>query len=176
MGTGKSTVGRELARSLGRKFIDMDLMMESKLGKTINEAFDEYGEEFLKEQEILLAKELSQQSNRVVATGGNTILIDEVRQLFSETGLIICLVVDKEELVTRLKRTDKRPLLRGNKDELAEKVERLLEDRKNTYFQIPIRIDATNLTPPEAAKKIIDLLNMKIRILDKLHDQYFLIQ
>jgi shikimate kinase len=124
----------------------------------------------------LIAQELSQQTDRVIASGGNTILNDEIRELFSETGLIICLVVDKEELVNRLKRTDKRPILRGNKEELAEKVERLLEDRKNKYFRIPIRLDATKMTPPEAAKKIIDILKMKMKILDRLHDQYILIQ
>jgi shikimate kinase len=176
MGTGKSTVGRELARLLGRKFIDMDIMLEKKMGKTINELYDEFGEDFLDEQELNLAKELSQQTGRVIASGGNTILNDEIRKMFSETGLIICLVVDKEELVNRLKRTDKRPLLRGNRDELSEKVERLLEDRKNKYFRIPIRLDATNMTPPEAAKKIIDILKMKIKVLDKLHEQYILIQ
>jgi shikimate kinase len=175
MGTGKSTIGRELARFMGRKFVDMDQLLEARLGKTINEIFDDHGEDFFREKELELAKELVQQQNRVVATGGGTILNDEIRNLFADNGLIICLVADKDQLIQRLKRTDKRPLLRGDREEIAEKVERLLEDRQNVYFRIPIRVDTTNLTPQEAARKIIDTLNMKIRILDQLHDQYIFI-
>lgn len=175
MGTGKTTVGRELARFMGRKFVDMDVLLEKRMKKSINEIFKEKGEKYFREQEEKLARELSQKSNRVIATGGGTILNDKIRNLFADTGLIICLVADKEELINRLRRTDKRPLLRGDPEKLAKKVEKLLEDRKNVYFRIPIRLDTTNLTPPEAARKIIDTLKMRIKILDKLHDQYIYI-
>ena len=175
MGTGKSTVGRELARFMGRKFVDMDVVVQRRLGKSVNQIFEEHGEEYFREKELEVATELSKQSNRVIATGGGTILNDEIRNMFADTGLIICLVADKDELIARLKRTDKRPLLRGDRDKFVEKVERLLEDRKNVYFRIPIRLDTTNLTPQEAARKIIDTLKMKIRILDQLHDQYIYI-
>jgi shikimate kinase len=175
MGTGKSTVGRELARLMGKKFIDMDALLEERLGMSINEIFDTQGEEFFRDKELELAQELSQTKNRVVATGGGTILIDEIRDIFSDSGLIICLIADKEQLISRLRRTDKRPLLRGDPEKIAQKVERLLEDRKNIYFKIPIRVDTTNLTPQEAARKIIETLKMRIRILDKLHNQYILI-
>lgn len=176
MGTGKSTVGKELARFMGRKFVDMDALLEKRTGMTVNEIFDTYGEEHFRNQEVELARELSRQSNRVVATGGGTILNDQVRELFAASGLIICLFADKDQLIARLKRTDKRPLLRGDKEKIAKKVERLLEDRKNVYFKIPIRVDTTNLTPQEAARKIIDALKMRIRILDRLHNQYILIR
>jgi len=176
MGTGKSTVGRELARFMGRKFVDMDVLLQERLEMTVNDIFDTHGEEFFREREMEIANELSRQTNRVVATGGGTILNDEIRELFAETGLIICLMTDKNQLIARLKRTDKRPLLRGDPEKVAEKVERLLEDRKNVYFKIPIRVDTTNLTPQEAAKKIMDNLKMRARILDKLHNHYILIR
>lgn len=174
-GTGKSTVGRELARLMGRKFVDMDHLLESRMGKTINEIYDEFGLEFLEEKELELAKELVTQTNRIVSTGGSTILNDEIREMFSNTGIIICLVTDTNLLVDRLTRTDKRPRLRGEKEEIEDKVKRLLEDKKNIYFGIPIRIDTTDMAPQVAAKKIIDTLKMKARILDQLHDQYIFI-
>lgn len=175
MGTGKSTVGRELARFMGRKFIDMDALLEERAGMSVNDIFDAHGEEYFRKMELELAQELSGEENRVVATGGGTILNDEIRELFAKDGLIICLVADTEQLVARLKRTDKRPLLRGDREKVAEKVMQLLNDRQNIYFKIPIRVDTTNLTPQEAAKKIIETLKMRARILDKLHNQYILI-
>lgn len=51
MGTGKSTVGRELARLLGRKFIDIDSMLEKRLGMKIPEIFEKYGEDFFRKEE-----------------------------------------------------------------------------------------------------------------------------
>ncbi len=176
MGTGKTTIGRELARFMGRKFVDMDQVLEERLGKSISKVFEEEGEEFFRQKELELARELSQQTNRVVATGGGAILNDEIRNLFADTGLIICLMADKKELINRLLRSNKRPLLRGDPKTMVKKIEKLLEDRKNAYFRIPIRLDTTNLSPQEAARKIIDTLKMKIRILDQLHNQYIYIK
>lgn len=176
MGTGKSTIGRELARFMGKKFIDMDVLLEKKLGKTVSQIFDEHGEEFFRKKEWEAAVELSEQQNRVIATGGGTILNDNIRELFAKTGVIICLTADMGQLLKRLKRTDKRPLLRGEPEEVAQKVQRLLDDRKNVYSRFSIRVDTTNMTPQEAARKIIDILKMKIRILDQLHNQYIFIK
>ncbi|MFP4498143.1 MAG: shikimate kinase [Vulcanimicrobiota bacterium] len=176
MGTGKSTIGRELARFMGRKFIDMDKIIERNEGMSVNSIFEEKGEEHFREMELKVARELSRQTNRVVATGGGTLLNDQIRELFVQSGIIICLITNEEQLVSRLKRTDKRPLLKGYREELNKKVSQLLEERKNVYSGINIRIDTTNLTPQEAAHKIIDILKMKIRILDRLHDQYITIR
>lgn len=175
MGTGKSTIGKELARFLGKKFVDMDELIEKQIGMTVNEIFDAHGEDFFREKEWEAAKELSEQTGRIVATGGGTILNDKIRELFQETGLIICLFTDKDELVQRLKRTDKRPLLRGGEEKVARKVEELLEERKDIYSISSIRVNTTNMTPQEAAKKIIDTLTTYRRILDKLHQQYIII-
>lgn len=175
MGTGKSTIGRELARFLGKKFVDMDELIEKRLGMTVSEIFDQKGEEFFREQEKIVARELAEQTGRVVATGGGTMLDEEIRRLFVGTGLIICLFTEKDQLIQRLKRTDKRPLLRGGEEKVAEKVEQLLEERKDAYSEFSIRVNTTNMTPQEVAKKIIDTLTTYQRILDKLHEQYIVI-
>ncbi|HXE71273.1 MAG TPA: shikimate kinase, partial [Candidatus Nitrosotenuis sp.] len=89
---------------------------------------------------------------------------------FSRSGLIICLYTSRDDLIQRLTRTDKRPLLRGG--ELADIVDRLLAERQSLYSKIKIRVDTTNLTPLEAARKIHDLLNTRQRILDQLQTTY----
>ena len=175
MGTGKSTVGRELARFLGKKFVDMDDFIQKEEGMPVSEIFAAHGEEYFREKEMDAAKVLSAQSGRVIATGGGTMLNRGIRELFMETGLMICLFTDKDELVERLKRTDKRPLLKSEAGEIGDKVDKLLEERRNIYQCSAIRVNTTNLTPQEAARKIIDTLKTYQRILDKLHDQYILI-
>lgn len=170
MGTGKSTVGRELARLMGRKFIDTDHVLEKRMGMSVSEAFASRGEPYFRAEEKKLALELAQTNNRVVATGGGTLLDPETRLAFSRSGLMICLFTTSSELVGRLERTDKRPLLRG--DGLTKRVEELLEQRREIYDQISIRVDTTHLTPPEAARKIFDLLKIRQRVLDQLQSQY----
>ena len=173
MGTGKSTVGRELARLMGRKFVDTDAALERRLGMPVSECFVREGEAWFRAQEKALSLELAALSNRVVATGGGTLLDPEVRALFTSTGVVICLFTQKEELVTRLERTDKRPLLKDQP--IDQKVEELLRQRKEVYDAIPIRIDTTHLTPQEAAHKIHDLLKLRQKILAQLQSQYIVI-
>lgn len=173
MGTGKSTVGRELARLMGRKFIDTDAALERRLGMTVSECFAREGEAYFRAQEKALALELSTLHNRIVATGGGTLLDPETRSVFQTTGLVICLFTDKDELVSRLERTDKRPLLHG--EDLDERVESLLAQRKEIYDSISIRVDTSNLTPQEAARKIYDLLKLRQKILEQLQSQYIVI-
>lgn len=173
MGTGKSTIGKELARLIGRKFIDMDEMIEKRLGMSINEIFEKKGETFFREEEKKLAVELSDTNNRIIATGGGTINDKETRELFSQTGILICLIADKGNLVTRLKRTDKRPMLRGEK--MEEKVSDLLDERKEIYEKIPLKVNTTNLSPKEAAIKIVNLFKVRQKILDQLQNQYIVI-
>lgn len=173
MGTGKSTVGRELARLMGRKFVDTDQAVEQRMGLTVSEIFAQHGEQFFRQKEKELALELSSQMNRIVATGGGTLLDQDVRRAFAATGLIICLFTQREQLVQRLERTDKRPVLRG--DTVARKVDELLARRKEIYDTISIRVDTTHLTPTEAARKIHDLLKIRQRILDHLQSQYIVI-
>lgn len=175
MGTGKSTIGRELARFLGKKFVDMDYMIEKREGMAVSGIFEKHGEEYFRKLEKEVAVDLSEQTGRVVATGGGTFLNKEIRELFFKTGLVICLFTEKEQLIKRLKRTEKRPLLKGDKSAVADKVEKLLDERKEVYSKFSIRVNTTNLTPQEVAKKILDTLKTYRKILDKLHDQYIVI-
>ena len=74
MGTGKSVVAKEVARKLKMEFIDMDRIIEERRGTSIADIFAGYGENYFREQENKLVKELSQKENTVIATGGGTLL------------------------------------------------------------------------------------------------------
>lgn len=170
MGTGKSTVGRELARVTGRKFVDLDLELERRIGMPIPRIFEEHGEPWFREQERNLSLEMAETANRVVATGGGTLMVPEVFDAFQASGLLVCLYTRREDLIQRLERSDRRPLLRGG--DVPAKVDRIMAERAAIFERIKIRVDTTELTPMETARKIADLLNTRQRILDRLQEQY----
>lgn len=171
MGTGKSTVGRELAKRLGYHFIDMDILIEEKLKLSIAQIFEKYGEEYFRDEEKKAAEDLSRLNSKVVATGGGTILNDEIREILLKSGVIVCLFAEKEHLVKRLGKLERRPVLNtgGN---LQERVEQLIMEREEIYNKITIRLNTTHLTPMQSADKIVDLLRTRQRILDSLNRHY----
>lgn len=165
MGTGKTTIGRELARLMGRKFIDIDQEIERRFGKTVAEIFAEQGEAAFRKAEEDVALELAAETNRIVATGGGTILNPRIFEAFESSGMLVCLYTQRDDLVDRLQRTDKRPLLKGqSEEEVRLRVERLLDERQAIYNKVAVRIDTTNLTPLSAAKKIHDVVSVKHRV------------
>ena len=170
MGTGKSTIGKELARVLGRRYVDIDSELEQKYGASIAQMFAEHGETWFREREREFCLETAKTNNRVVATGGGALLNDEVFRAFNESGLLLCLYAQRECLLERLERSERRPLLKG--ENIEEKVDALLEQRRELYEKIRIRVDTSNLTPLETARKIADLLNVRQKILDQLREQY----
>lgn len=171
MGTGKSTVGRELARCLGRKFIDMDREIEKEEKMKISEIFDLFGEDYFRKKEYDLALKLSQAQNRVVACGGGTIFNKKIKEMFLPNGLIICMHADEKALNERLRNLDSRPTLQGFLP-LRDKIRELLEKKGEIYNRISVQLDVTNLTPKQAAQKIVDLLKTRQKILDQLKNQY----
>ena len=171
MGTGKSTIGKELARVMGRKYIDIDQELERLHGCSVSQIFARYGEEWFREKEYELCCEIAKTTSRVVATGGGTLLNPKIFELFKASGILICLYTQRDTLIERLERNDKRPLLQ-QAENLPEKVDELLEQRQSLYDKIKIRIDTTNYTPLETAKRIVELLKTRQKILNKLRDQY----
>ncbi len=159
MGTGKSVVAEELARKLEMEFIDMDQIIEKRQGMSISDIFGRYGEEYFREQENKLAKKLSQKENMVIATGGGTFLSSDNIRILSQKGKIICLYADSQVIYNRVKRKNNRPLIKGNN--ILNKINHLLKERKRIYDNIKWKIDTTNLTTREVVDKIINLLKLE---------------
>ena len=168
MGTGKTTIGRELAKMMGRKFQDLDAELEKRLGKSVAEYFAEHGEAHFREQEELVAIQLAATNNRVIATGGGTILNPRIYEALHSSGLLVCLYTHRDDLVDRLKRNDRRPLVRGQSEkEITAKVDTLLQERSEKYGRVKVRIDTSDLTPMAAARKIFELVALQTRILQE---------
>ena len=165
MATGKTTIGRELARLMGRKFIDVDQEIERRFEMSVTEIFALHGEAIFREAEEAVALELADETSRIVATGGGTILNPRIFDAFERSGMLVCLYTEREDLLDRLRRTDKRPLLKDqSEEEVRMRIETLLQERSAIYNKVAVRIDTTNLTPLSAAKRIHEAVSVKHRV------------
>ena len=156
MGTGKTVVAKELAQKLKMEFVDMDQIIEERQGIRITAIFKIYGEEYFRKLENKLVKELSQKENMVIATGGGTFLSLDNLKILNQKGKIICLYADSQTIFNRVKRENKRPLIKG--DNISNKINRLLEKRKKIYDNFKWKVDTTNLNVSEVVDKIISFL------------------
>lgn len=155
MGTGKTVVGREVARRLGREFVDMDEVIARRAGKPIPAIFAEEGEAAFRRLEAELCRELSRRRGLVIATGGGALIPEANRHSMEVSGLVICLSCTVEETLRRLAEANDRPLLEAA-DRRAE-IERLLERRREAYAAMPAQLDTTGLTPDQVADRVIAL-------------------
>ena len=155
MGTGKSTVGRRLAKALDFTWVDTDHLIEERHGP-IEEIFARAGEMVFRSIERNIVSELSSRVRCVVSTGGKMLLdSDNVRSL-SAQGRIFCLTADPDTLVARLlKSPNPRPLLSG--DDPAGTIRRLLAERSAGYARFSA-VESTNSPPDEVAARLVGLV------------------
>lgn len=156
MGSGKTTVGKIIAGSLGMNFIDMDDKISNEAGKTVNEIFSEMGESFFREQETLLLKKLLLMDGLVIATGGGAVIREENRRLLKQIGSVFFLSADEKTVFERLENDTSRPLLQENK---KERISSLLKERNKIYNGVADHcVDVDGLNAEEVAKKVISFL------------------
>lgn len=110
-GSGKTTVGRQLARRLGLSFADSDHMIEQRLGCSVRAFFEREGEASFRDVEQTVIDELTQQAFGVLSTGGGTVLRETNRKHLHERGFVIYLRSGADELFRRLRHDVNRPLL-----------------------------------------------------------------
>lgn len=132
MGSGKSTIGCKLSYRLRRPFIDTDKRIENRQKCTINEIFEQYGEEAFRDMETDCLKELqNEKSGHVIAVGGGLVLRVQNRQLLKQLGTCIYLKAEPDTIYKRLLGDTSRPLLKG--DELYQKIVKMIEEREPVY-------------------------------------------
>jgi shikimate kinase len=131
MGAGKTTVGRQLARRLGRRFLDSDHEIVERTGVPIPTIFEIEGEDGFRRREAQTIEELTRCSDIVLATGGGVVLDPENRRLLHETGWVVYLDVPPVLLYERTRHDRNRPLL--HVDDPLARLEELHAQRSPLY-------------------------------------------
>tara|TARA_B100000953_G_scaffold132654_1_gene109566 strand:+ start:458 stop:964 length:507 start_codon:yes stop_codon:yes gene_type:complete len=159
MASGKSTIGKKLAKTLGVDFIDIDKEIERKAGVEISRIFELEGEEGFREREKKTLKELSGGNDSVISTGGGAVLRIENRELMKSKGKVIYLETPVELQLERTLKDKIRPLLsKGNKEETLRS---LKKQRDPLYQEIAnITIKQNNKNYYQILKEIIKNLNV----------------
>lgn len=131
MGAGKSTIAECLKQQYGRRVVEMDQRIEEQEQMPISRIFEEKGEEYFRELETELLRELQKDPNLVVSCGGGTPLRSCNMELMRESGRIFFLTASPETVYERVKDSHNRPLLEKNKN--VSYIEKLMEERKERY-------------------------------------------
>jgi shikimate kinase len=131
MGTGKTTVGMRVARSLGFRFVDTDKLVVKEAGKPITQIFAEEGEESFRAMETEALRRCAAEGGQVISTGGGIVTRPENRELLREIGYVIWLRAAPETIYERVRRNRNRPLLQ-TPDPLAT-IRELLAARASLY-------------------------------------------
>ena len=155
MGSGKSTIGNIIAKRLHREFQDSDHHIEQRTGVDIARIFDVEGEQGFRDRESQALQELLGENNRVIATGGGSVLRPENQQLLKQQGYIVFLDTSLNQQMQRLRRDKKRPLLR-TADPRA-RLESLLSERRPIYMELA---DLVIKTDKRVARRLAaDIIN-----------------
>src|SRR5690349_13704517 len=134
MGSGKTTIGRLLARRLGRRFVDSDHAIEARTGASIPWIFEIEGEASFRRREAEMIRELTGQEGIVLATGGGAVLDPASRALLAERGTVIYLRAGIGSILQRTSHDKNRPLLQTA--DPRRKLEDLLAQREPLYREI----------------------------------------
>jgi len=154
MGTGKSAVGRSLARRLKRPFVDLDRWMEKKAARSIAQIFSENGEAGFRKLEQEAVKEVILKSGQVIAAGGGVLLNEENVKRLKGSGVLVCLTASPEVILKRtLASLPSRPLLKGPQP--RERIEELLALRAPSYAQAHKAIDTSGLRVEEVVEEVL---------------------
>lgn len=153
MGAGKTTIGRQLAKRLGRPFFDSDHELVERCGVDIPTIFEFEGESGFRDRESQVVDELSKLDNIVLATGGGAVLRPENRKMLASRGTVIYLRVSLENQRLRTSADRNRPILQGG--DLVEKLKKLRDQRDPLYSALADHVlDTDDRTPNNVAQAI----------------------
>ncbi len=165
-GTGKSTVGRLLAKRLERDFIDSDKHIEGSTGKTISSIFEDDGEEGFRKIEADVIAKLSEEGNKVISAGGGAVLREENVRNLKDNGFLVLLEATPEIINSRIaqdkKTTQQRPSL-TDKEPLDE-IKHLIEQRDHAYKSAAdFTINTSYVSCEDIVNEIITIVNKTMK-------------
>ena len=159
MCSGKTTIGRILAKKINYTFIDTDHHISKNENLTVGEIFDTKGEEYFRKLETQTVKEFSKSlKGTILSTGGGLPIREENVPFLKEIGRVIFLKASKETVISRLNPKVERPLLLESNPE--EKIENLLNQRNPIYEKVAdIEIDTNNKSMESIVEEIIEAIS-----------------
>lgn len=154
MGTGKTTIGAQLARATGCTFVDADHELEQRTGATVSLIFDIEGEAGFRERERKLIEELTLRERIVLATGGGAVLHPDNRRCLAERGFVVYLRTPVETLVERTRYDNSRPLLRTA--DPARTLREIITTREPLYLEVAdLVLDTGKLSVKQVIRRIM---------------------
>ncbi|MSP39104.1 MAG: shikimate kinase [Deltaproteobacteria bacterium] len=156
MAVGKSAVGRNLAKRLRRRFVDLDRLIEKNQSMKVREIFKQKGEDYFRQCEKQTLAQVLSEPGQVIATGGGVVLDDENLAWLREKSLLVCLGAATDTILRRVGNGASRPLLKGANR--RERIEELFQARQARYAQAHVTIATDQLTLNEVVDKIIALI------------------
>jgi shikimate kinase len=158
MGTGKSSVGRQVASVLRFTFLDTDFVIESRAGMPITKIFELHGEAVFRDWEARIVSELTRRTKTVIATGGGLPANDANLASLKTHALVVCLWASPETILERVKGHLHRPLL--NEPNPLEKIRSLLAAREPYYRQADVLVNTELRSVREVAMQVVHQFHM----------------
>ena len=155
MGVGKTTVGRSLAKKLSYSFVDIDKLIELDEGTSINLIFKNKSENYFRKLELQKSLQELRKKNSVISLGGGAFLNKSIRRLVKSTCVSFWLDIEVNQLISRLSKTNKRPLL--YKKNIKDAVNKIYLERKKTYNEADFRIKCNFLRPQTIVNKVLKI-------------------
>ncbi len=152
MGSGKTVVGTELSKIMGRKFVDTDEMIEKEQGIAIKAIFAVHGEDYFRELEYACCKKIPELKNCVVSTGGGALTFERNADAVKNGGKVVFLDADFDVICQRIGNSNTRPLFR---DKIKAKA--LYDERKSKYLAAADYVVDGNMSARKTALEIAEL-------------------
>ena len=152
MGSGKTVVGNELSKIMGRKFVDTDELIEKEQGVAVKAIFAAHGEEYFRELEFECCKKAAELKNCVVSTGGGALTFERNVEALKKSGKIVFLDASFDVICARIGNSNNRPLFRDR-----DKAYELYNERKSKYLNAADYIVDGDMSARKTAMDIAEI-------------------
>lgn len=152
MGSGKTVVGNELSKIMGRKFVDTDELIEQEQGVAIKAIFATHGEDYFRDLEFECCKKVSELKNCVVSTGGGALTFERNVEALKNNGKIVFLDASFNVICDRIGNSNNRPLFQDR-----EKARALYDERKSKYLHAADYVVNGDMSARKTAMEIAEM-------------------
>ena len=154
MGSGKTTIGKSLSQRLKMEFIDIDAIIEKKVGLSISEIFEIKGEKAFRDEEEKESKKILKKTNLIIALGGGAFINENIRNEIKKSSVSVWLDLDIKMLYKRVKESKKRPLLKNSSE---EELIRIYNLRKKIYSLADFKVQCSYKNKEQIITEVLQI-------------------